>query len=169
MGYLVPVNLEAFVWGFIVVQERVDAGEFASLLRGDGLAEHLVAHLVAKYEDDTDFGGYCHVTGTHKPWAIVVIQKEPHRVFKTFAHELMHLVDMLSVSFDATGREVRARIAGDVMGQFYAHTADMHQPTREELTADERWDCLMKGAFAGATIGVLVFALGMIIRLRWLG
>ena len=146
MGYMVPVSLEAFVWGFIVLQKAADAEEYASLLRDGGVEEKDMPRLMETYAKYSGFGGYCQVNGTHAPWAILIFKDEPAEILKTFAHELVHLVDRLSEIFEARGDEVRASIGTAVMAQFTRIRSISISRQMKETTSlaacGRAWSCL---------------------------
>jgi hypothetical protein len=150
MSYAVTLDLDPWRPGYVVVQDKHDAAEFRTLIRGLRVSEEHLAHYSAQYDDLSQAGGFCYVRDTQVPWLIVVFGSDTQAILKTFVHEVVHLGEHLpdrhNVPLAFATQEIRARLAARAFELFYPLHFRMSQAQWEDRAV---W----------ITVGVLVASL----------
>lgn len=96
MSVIFEMDLGCWRWGYVVLQHRYDANNFGELMRSRGGRYFL--EYEGLYLSMHQGGGFCFVPPHPVPWLISVFTMDERHMLPKFAHEAVHLAEMLTAS-----------------------------------------------------------------------
>jgi hypothetical protein len=127
MTYVVPITLETFPPGLLIVQKERNIEAFVTALQNSGIFKVPQIEELRQYYSESGRGlrGFCEVRNRSDAWVVLAFGKDLETVRRTMVHELVHLGENLSlVSGIAIGpegnksQEIRARLVQTVYDKF---------------------------------------------------